>query len=50
MKKPQGQQKLQTLTVESSGEDRTPIELFIAGVRGWDAGLQSFLDASTDWK
>lgn len=23
-----------------SGEDRTPFELFIAGVRGWEAGLR----------
>ncbi len=23
-----------------SGEDRTPIELFIAGVRGWEADLR----------
>jgi hypothetical protein len=27
-----------------SGEDRTPIELFIAGVRGWEAGLRSQLE------
>lgn len=23
-----------------SGEDRTPIELFIAGIRGWEADLR----------
>jgi hypothetical protein len=32
----------------SSGEDRTAIELFLAGVRGWDGGLRRFLDASAD--
>jgi hypothetical protein len=29
---------------ESSGEDRTAIELFIAGVRGWEAELRQFVD------
>ena len=33
-----------------SGEDRTPIELFIAGIRDWDTGLRGFLDASADGK
>ena len=28
----------------SSGEDRTPFELFIAGVRGWEADLRRRLD------
>jgi len=27
-----------------SGEDRTPIELFIAGVRGWDINLRRQID------
>jgi hypothetical protein len=26
--------------LKESGEDRTPIELFIAGVRGWEAPLR----------
>jgi hypothetical protein len=30
------------LVSETSGEDKTPIELFIAGVRGWDAGIHQF--------
>jgi hypothetical protein len=32
-----------TLRNVKGGEDRTSVELFIAGVRGWDAGLRSFL-------
>ena len=33
-----------------SGEDRTAIELFIAGVVDWDTELRQFLDTSTDGK
>lgn len=29
-------------------DDRMPIELFIAGVRGWDAGLQLRLNDGKD--
>jgi hypothetical protein len=29
---------------KESGEDRTPIELFIAGVRGWEGHLRRQLD------
>jgi hypothetical protein len=32
------------------GEDRTPIELFVASVREWDTGLRRFLDHLTDVK
>jgi hypothetical protein len=31
-----------------SGEDRMPIELFVASVRDWDTGLRRFLDHLTD--
>jgi hypothetical protein len=33
---------------KESGEDRTAIELFIAGVLGWEADLRRFLDTSAD--
>jgi hypothetical protein len=33
-----------------SGEDRTAIELFIAGVRGWKSELQRFLNDSAGRK
>jgi hypothetical protein len=36
--------------LKTSGEDRTAIELFIAGVRDWEAGLRRFLDSSADGK
>jgi hypothetical protein len=36
--------------LKSSGEDGTAIELFIAGVRDWEAGLTRFLAASADGK
>jgi hypothetical protein len=32
------------LLVSSSRGDRTPFELFVAGVRGWEAGLRRRLD------
>lgn len=32
-----------------SGEDRTPIELFIAGVREWEAGLRSRINDEKHW-
>lgn len=35
---------------KSSGEDRTAIELVVAGVRGWDNELRRFFDASADGK
>jgi hypothetical protein len=35
------------LFLKESGEDRTPIELFIAGVRGWEVGLRRRLDDGT---
>jgi len=28
--------------LKTSGEDRTPFELFIAGVRGWEADLRRY--------
>jgi hypothetical protein len=30
--------------LKTSGEDRTAIELFIAGVRGWDTDLRQQID------
>jgi hypothetical protein len=30
-----------------SGEDRTPIELFIAGVLGWEAEVQSYFPGNS---
>jgi hypothetical protein len=33
-----------------SGEERTAIELFVAGVRGWDTELRQLLDPSADGK
>jgi hypothetical protein len=36
--------------LRESGEDRTPIELFIAAVEGWDTELQRVLAASADEK
>jgi len=32
------------LISEKSRGDRTPLELFIAGVQGWEAGLRRRLD------
>jgi hypothetical protein len=34
--------------IKESGEDRTAIELFVAGVREWETGLRRFLDTSGD--
>jgi hypothetical protein len=36
-------------TFKSRG-DKTAIELFVAGVRGWEAGLRRFLAPSADGK
>lgn len=36
------------LSVQSNRGDRTPLELFLAGVRGWEAGLWRFLVQETD--
>jgi hypothetical protein len=36
--------------IQPSGEDRTAIELFGAGVQGWDTGLRRVLAASVDEK
>ena len=36
--------------LKTSGEGGTAIELFIAGVRGWDTGLRRVLAASADEK
>ena len=38
------------LLSENSRGDKTAIELFVAGVRGWEAGLQRFLGSSADGK
>ena len=38
------------LLLKSSGEDRTAIELFIAGVKGREAGLRRVLATSADEK
>jgi hypothetical protein len=38
------------LLVPQSGEARTAIELFIAGIQGWEAGLLRILDDSADGK
>ena len=35
------------LLILTSREDRTPIELFIAGVRGWEVGLRSQFENGT---
>jgi hypothetical protein len=35
---------------KASGEDRTPFELFIAGARGWEAGMRRILDALANGK
>jgi hypothetical protein len=35
---------------ENSRGDRTAIQLFIAGVKGWDTRFRRFLDASADEK
>jgi hypothetical protein len=34
--------------LKTSGEDRTPIELFIAGVRGREAELRRFFPGKSD--
>ena len=31
---------IEALSLEKSRGDRTPLELFLAGIRGWEAGLQ----------
>ncbi len=31
---------IEGLPLEKSRGDRTPLELFLAGIRGWEAGLQ----------
>jgi hypothetical protein len=33
------------LISKNSRGDKTPLELFLAGVRGWEAGLRRRLDA-----
>jgi hypothetical protein len=38
------------LLSENSRGDKTAIELFVAGVRGWEAGLRRFLAPSADGK
>jgi hypothetical protein len=35
---------------EKSRDNKTAIELFVAGVRGWEAGLRRFLAPSADGK
>jgi hypothetical protein len=35
------------LVSENSRGDRTPLELFIAGVQGWEAGLRRQMDDGT---
>jgi hypothetical protein len=36
--------------LRESGENRTPIELLVEGVRSWEADLRRFLDTLTDGK
>jgi hypothetical protein len=38
------------LLSKNSRGDKTAIELFVAGVRGWEAGLRRFLAPSADGK
>jgi hypothetical protein len=38
------------LLSENSRGDWTPLELFIAGVRGWEAGSRRFIDTSDSCK
>jgi hypothetical protein len=38
------------LTSEKSRGDKTPIELFMAGVRGWEAPLGRWINDTTDLK
>jgi hypothetical protein len=38
------------LLSEKTRGDKTAIELFVAGVRGWEAGLRRFLAPSADGK
>jgi hypothetical protein len=38
------------LLLKNSRGDKTAIELFVAGVRGWEAGLRRFLAPSADGK
>ena len=38
------------LSLRNSRGDWTPLELFIAGVRGWEAGSRRFIDTSDSCK
>jgi len=39
------------LLVQSSRGDKTAIELFLAGIRGWEAGLRQCLnEGKTTWR
>jgi hypothetical protein len=38
------------LLSEKSRGDRTPLELFLAGIRGWEAGMRRFFHMLADVK